>query len=109
MITVKVLKRADDYEGFLVSGHAGYAESGNDIICAAVSALTVNAANSIEILAGDRVEDSVLDGFLSCRFPEGLSDKGKLLMQSMILGLKQIETDYQEPYVKVIISEVQTC
>ena len=106
MITVKIFKRSDDFEGFQISGHAGYAESGYDIICAAVSVLAVNTANSIELLTGDTVEDYEKDGFLSCRFPNGLSGDGRLLMKSMILGLQQIEANYDEPYVKVIFSEV---
>ena len=106
MITVKIFKRSDDFEGFQVSGHAGQAESGYDIICAAVSVLTVNTANSIETLTGDRIEDCEKDGFLSCRFPDGLSENGRLLMHSMILGLQQIEANYDEPYVKVVFSEV---
>jgi len=106
MITVKVFKRSDDFKGFQVSGHAEYADSGYDIICAAVSVLTVNTANSIEALTGDRIEDYEEDGFMSCRFPEGLSEGGRLLMNSMILGLQQIEANYDEPYVKVVFSEV---
>ena len=106
MITVKIFKRSDDFEGFQVTGHAGYAESGYDIICAAVSVLTVNTANSIETLTGDTIEDHEEDGFLSCRFPNGLGENGRLLMNSMILGLHQIEANYDEPYVKVIFSEV---
>ena len=106
MITVKIFKRSDDFEGFQVSGHAGYADSGYDIICAAVSVLTLNTANSIETLTGDRIEDYEEDGFLSCRFPDGLSENGRLLMHSMILGLQQIEANYDEPYVKVVFSEV---
>ena len=106
MITVKIFKRSDDFEGFQVSGHAGYADSGYDIICAAVSVLTVNTANSIETLTGDRIEDYEEDGFLSCTFPDGLSEGGRLLMNSMVLGLRQIEANYDEPYVKVDFSEV---
>jgi hypothetical protein len=106
MITVEIIKKSDDYLGFEVSGHAGYAESGSDIICAAVSVLTVNTANSIEILARDPIIDHEEEGFLSCRFPEGLSENGKLFMESMILGLKQIETSYEKPYVRVVFSEV---
>ena len=106
MITVEVFRKSDNYAGFEVSGHAGYAESGSDIICAAVSVLTVNTVNSIEILAKDRVIDQEREGFLSCRFPDGLSAEGRLLMESMILGLEQIETNYTEPYIKVIFSEV---
>ena len=39
--------------GFDVSGHAGYSEAGSDIVCAAVSALVINAVNSIEKFTED--------------------------------------------------------
>ncbi len=54
MITVIVYQRSDgEYIGFETSGHAGYADEGYDIICAAVSALTVNAVNSVETFTED--------------------------------------------------------
>ncbi len=56
MITITVFKHQDQYRGFRSSGHAGYAEEGTDIICAAVSALTVNAINSIDELTDDAVD-----------------------------------------------------
>ena len=46
MIKARFLTNSDKTVGFIVSGHAGYAESGHDIVCAGVSAslmLTVNA------------------------------------------------------------------
>ena len=39
MITVTVSKKNSSYTEFVSRGHAGYAEEGQDIICAAVSAL----------------------------------------------------------------------
>ena len=33
--------------GFYSAGHAGYAESGSDIICSAISVLTINTINSV--------------------------------------------------------------
>ncbi len=37
MTTVRLIKKGDKAIGFDVSGHSGYAESGSDIICAAIS------------------------------------------------------------------------
>ena len=36
--------------GFKTFGHAGYAEEGEDIVCAAISVLVINTMNSIEAL-----------------------------------------------------------
>ena len=47
------LDGAGNYTGFLVRGHAGYAAAGSDIVCAAVSALILNMANSVGTFTGD--------------------------------------------------------
>ena len=55
MITVSRIKNEyGNYVGFCCSGHAGYAESGSDIICSAVSALVINTINSIEAFTEDK-------------------------------------------------------
>ena len=36
-----------------MQGHAGYAEPGQDIVCAAVSALVINTINAIEAFTED--------------------------------------------------------
>ena len=56
MISVKILRNsASRIVGFEVSGHANYAEYGQDIVCAAVSAFCVlpsqTAWNDIFLLA----------------------------------------------------------
>ena len=40
MITITVKKRNGNYLEFVSKGHAGYAEEGQDIVCAAVLGLT---------------------------------------------------------------------
>jgi uncharacterized protein YsxB (DUF464 family) len=46
--------------GFKSAGHAGYAEEGSDIICSAISVLTINTINSIEQFT-DAVYDMSVD------------------------------------------------
>lgn len=110
MLKATVYRSGSSYRGFEVSGHAGYAEQGEDIICAAVSVLTINAVNSIESLAGDVVEAEERDGYLHCSFPEGLSQAGVLLLESMLLGLRQVaestEAESGEHFLTLEIQEV---
>lgn len=97
------------YRGFSVSGHAGYADSGRDIICAGVSALAINTVNSIEAFTEDKFEAAVDDktGTLTCSFPESVSAKSTLLVNSLLLGLRGIEEDYTDhTYIKISIKEV---
>ena len=53
MITVKIVRdRTRRITGVFMSGHAGYAEEGSDIICAGASTLIYTLANSLERICG---------------------------------------------------------
>ena len=106
MITITVFKHQDQYRGFRSSGHAGYAEEGSDIICAAVSVLSLNTLNSIEAFTEDEFSGEQEDGSLTCTFPEPLSEKAALLMDSMVLGLTDIQKSYGKPYIRIVFKEV---
>ena len=106
MITVTIYRSLDQYAGFTVSGHAEYGEEGQDIVCAAVSVLTLNTLNSIEAFTEDLFSGEEKDGFLSCSFPEELSEKALLLMDSMVLGLTDIQRNYGKPYISIVFKEV---
>ena len=106
MITVTVSKKDDSYKEFLSRGHAGYAEEGQDIICAAVSALIISTVNSLETLTKDRFRLEEKDGYVRIQFPEGLTEGGKLLMDSLVLGLTEIEKSYSKQFLKVKVREV---
>ena len=56
MITITVKKRKGNYLEFESKGHAGYAEEGHDIVCAAVSVLVINTVNSFEAFTEDQFE-----------------------------------------------------
>ena len=97
MTTVTILQSEDkSYKGFICEGHAGYADSGNDIVCAGISAIAINTVNSLEQLtkAHLEVKSRSEDGYLSCRFKEPLDEKQKLLMDSFVLGIQQIVKSY---------------
>ncbi|MCQ2463998.1 MAG: ribosomal-processing cysteine protease Prp [Oscillospiraceae bacterium] len=47
MITAVFYKKGRDYSGFRVSGHAEYADPGEDIVCASVTSAVQLSANLI--------------------------------------------------------------
>ena len=110
MINVTIFKdSSDSYRGFSLVGHAGYAESGSDIICAAVSMLSTNAVNSIEQLTDDKVLYNVdgETGLLSMSFDgKTISNESKLLVDSLIIGLESIRESYGDTYIKISYKEV---
>ena len=106
MITVTIYKDSGKYHHFSVEGHAGYAQEGYDIICAAVSALTVNTVNSIEAFTEDDFSAEEKNGFLTCQFKSRPSSKTELLMDSMVLGLSEVEKKYGKKYLTLNFEEV---
>ena len=106
-ITIKKTD-AGDYAGFTCEGHAGYAEKGEDIICAAISILTINTVNSLDLLAKEPMETSESEeqGFISATFSQTPGEKGRLLMESYILGISEIFNKYGKRYVCLEFKEI---
>ena len=69
-----------------MSGHAGYAASGEDIICAAVTALSGTLVKSIENLTDDKIEYDVQPGWVDIKYRD-LSEKAKALVDSFFIGI----------------------
>ena len=59
MIKFTFFKRDGIYYGFEEKGHAGYAESGDDIVCSAVSAMTMLIINAVEVVYASDVEYTI--------------------------------------------------
>ncbi|MDA8228159.1 MAG: ribosomal-processing cysteine protease Prp, partial [Desulfitobacterium hafniense] len=55
---------------FDLSGHAGFSVEGQDIVCAAVSALSIAAANGLEHFLGTNPVQDASDGYLSLSLSE---------------------------------------
>jgi len=98
-----------EYHGFTCKGHAGYARRGEDIVCAAVSVLVINTINSLEKITGETVQAEADDqaGIIRCRFKTlPIKENSKVLMDSLVLGLSQIEAQYGAKHCKLTFEEV---
>jgi len=108
MIRVKTSRdRFGCYNGFSCSGHAGFAAVGSDIVCAAVSALTQTTILALEQLVNLDLNVTAEEAFLKCVWenaPETIA-KSNLLLQAMILGLLEIQSQYPE-YLSLSEAEV---
>ena len=81
-----------------VSGHAGYAPPGQDIVCAAVSALAQALAYS-PYLHPRLIDNST--GFLEIVLQEDLTEAEEALVGSFFNGVNAIAASYPG-YVKVV-------
>ena len=105
MIRIKVEKEQGSCRTFDCRGHADFAEEGSDIVCSAVSALVITIFNAMEKYTEDRFLLTAESGLISARFDEPGSPEGRLLMDTLLLGLTEIEEEYPK-YLKVSVREV---
>ncbi|WML45537.1 ribosomal-processing cysteine protease Prp [Neobacillus sp. PS3-40] len=100
MIRITINRKKTGFiHSFVFEGHAGFANHGEDIVCAGASAISFGTVNSIIKLTGVNPDIDMGDsGFLRCVIPEELSDdvqeKVQLLLEGMIISLQTIEQDY---------------
>ena len=84
-----------------------YKRQGQDIVCAAVSALIITTVNSLEKFTEEQIEAEADEGYVSIHFKTNPNtEHGKLLMDSLILGLTEIEHSYNNRYLTVRVKEV---
>ena len=109
MTHVSVIKtRSGEYRGFNCIGHSGYAERGEDIVCAAISVLVINTINSLDQLAGEKINlvTNEEEGLIDCRFEGQINEKSKLLLDAMVLGLREIKKQYGKTFIDLTFEEV---
>ncbi len=100
MTTIVFQKQAGRLSGFYARGHANFAEYGNDIVCAAVSALTQATMLGLDDVLGIdciiRRQDS--RGLLSCILPSRVTlvqrNNADIILQTLYKGLLSIQLTY---------------
>lgn len=105
MIRIEIRRDAEGrIRGFTVAGHADYDVSGKDIVCSAVSAVTIGTVNAAEALLSADMQPLARSGYLQADVPAGLSEdteaKLQLLLESMVVMLEGISSSYGK-YVKL--------
>lgn len=78
-----------------VEGHAGYAELGKDIVCAAISALVQAFAASVEELTTDEIKCEFGAGKALIQYGD-LSERAQVLMDSFFVGCRMVADNYPD-------------
>lgn len=105
MIKVIVLRDTDGkFKSIEVSGHAGFADYGKDIVCAGVSALIETCILGFENVAGFKPRVVKEEGYLTLEIPDNIPDdtrkKAGIIAETILLGLKDVSESYPE-YVRM--------
>ena len=78
-----------------ISGHANYAVSGLDIVCAGVTALAQTLIKSIKDLTDDKIEYEISPGRVDIKYGN-LSEKSRALVDSFFIGICMIADEFPE-------------
>ena len=115
MITITVYRQGQDIHGFATEGHAQAAPEGQDIVCAAVSAIVQTAVFSLHEIAGLTME-CVLDpdgDRVTRKLPRGLRERSEtayhdaqVILAAMVLGLRSAAGEHSE-FVNISEEEIQ--
>jgi uncharacterized protein len=105
-MTEVLVRRAPDgtIAEIRVTGHTGYAEEGEDIVCAGVSALVVTALIGLKKVAQHPYAGKATSGKMYCKvLPGGTPEsamKAQAILATTVFGLQDIARDYHH-FVRV--------
>ena len=95
----------DRITGFSVSGHSGYAEAGQDIVCAAISAIVTMAEATINEVCGAKAKVRVKeeDARITLTLPASCDEEDTVqaVLAGMMLTLCTMRDDYPD-YIEVL-------
>lgn len=90
---------------FKVSGHSGFANSGKDIVCAAVTSAVQLTCNALTEVLKAEARVAVKENEISLSLPQNPSAECYDFIEALFLHLKLLSEDY-EKNIKVIVTEV---
>ena len=95
----------DRITGFSVSGHSGYAEAGQDIVCAAISAVVTMAEATINDVCGAKAKVRVkeADARITLTLPASCDEEDAVqaVLAGMMLYLCNLREEYPD-YIEVL-------
>ena len=98
-----------EIKGFSIKGHAGAKKTGEyDLVCAAISAVCYTALGALDELCRINTyeeSDGRLEMILPNNIPPEIWTKAQIILETMEIGLKQIEIKYTR-HIQVRYKEV---
>ena len=105
MTKCEFFTEGDRITGFTVSGHSGYAEAGQDIVCAAISAVVTMAKATINDVCGAKAKVRVKDedARITLTLPASCDEEETVqaVLAGMMVTLCNLRDDYPD-YIEVM-------
>lgn len=104
MITA-VFRRGGLWRGVEVSGHAGWAAAGRDVVCASVSSAVQLTSNGITEILKVPAKVLVDENTVCCELPAGAKKEASDFIDALYLHFNLLAQDYPD-YIKITVLEV---
>ena len=105
MTRCEFFTEGDRITGFSISGHSGYAEAGQAIVCAAISAVVTMAEATINDVCGAKAKVRVKDeqARITLTLPVSCDEEETVqaVLAGMMLTLCNLRDDYPD-YIEVL-------
>ena len=105
MTRCEFFTEGDRITGFSISGHSGYAEAGQDIVCAAISAVVAMVEATINDVCGAKAKVRVKeeDARITLTLPATCEEEESIqaVLAGMMITLAGMRDDYPD-YIEVL-------
>ncbi len=102
MTKITIFKKNEKIWAFQVKGHTGFAESGNDIVCSAISTATQMALVGLKEVLKLDVESDIKDGYMQVKL---LQDNAQA--QAILCSMEKTLADIAKNYARNVKMEVK--
>lgn len=102
MTDIKIFKNNSNIVCVECSGHTGFAEYGEDIVCAALSSIVQTAGLGVLSVAGvnANIEQKDDEGYFKLALPNKVDDssfnKAQVILQTMMCGILELRNEYSD-------------
>ena len=107
MTSVEIIRRDGEIRQICWKGHAGYADAGADIVCAAISVLTSTCVNALESVAGVQpvTRQDEREALMELRLPANLTEQqahdAQIVLGAVLQGLSDLQREYPK-YIRIL-------
>lgn len=104
MVKVNVKQHENKIISLCMKGHAGYAEEGQDLVCAGASSIVVGMMNALDEMTPKTCDFLMEKGHVEILVKK-VSNDNQILLEALIYQLQTLQETYNQ-YITIIEQEV---
>lgn len=104
MVNVRVKRKNSSICEVVIKDHAGYGDTGQDLVCAGVSSITVGMMNALDQLVPNTCEFEMKSAYIKIKITQHSGDV-TLLLEALLYQLQTLKENYRT-YITINDQEV---